>query len=44
MVIMPPIETSGVSTDQDINNLIHTVRQKIARELEYGNCSELATD
>jgi 1-acyl-sn-glycerol-3-phosphate acyltransferase len=44
MVIMPPIETSGVSTDQDINNLILTVRQKIARELGYRNCSELATD
>lgn len=33
MVIMKPIETSGLATDEDINSLIHRVRESIAREL-----------
>jgi 1-acyl-sn-glycerol-3-phosphate acyltransferase len=33
MVIMPPVKTSGVSTDQEINDLVYEVRQQIAREL-----------
>ena len=33
MVIMPPVQTSGVSTDQEINDLVYEVRQQIAREL-----------
>jgi 1-acyl-sn-glycerol-3-phosphate acyltransferase len=35
MVIMPPVQTSGVSTDQEINDLVYEVRQQIARELEF---------
>ena len=34
MVIMRPVPTSGLSTDQDVQDLIHKVRQEIARELE----------
>ncbi len=33
MVIMHPVDTANVSTDDDINNLIAGVRQSIAREL-----------
>ena len=33
IVIMPPVSTSGVSTDQDVNDLIAQARQGIAREL-----------
>lgn len=33
MVIMAPVPTSGLSTDQDVQNLIYKVRQEIAREL-----------
>ena len=33
MVIMAPVETSGLSTDQDINDLISQVRGKIGAEL-----------
>ena len=33
MVIMTPVPTSGLSTDQDVEDLIYKVRQEIAREL-----------
>lgn len=33
MVIMPPVETSGLRTDEDINHLIGTVRRSIAEKL-----------
>jgi 1-acyl-sn-glycerol-3-phosphate acyltransferase len=33
MVIMTPVPTSGLSTDQDVQDLIYKVRQEIAREL-----------
>jgi 1-acyl-sn-glycerol-3-phosphate acyltransferase len=33
MVLMPPVETVGVSTDDDINQLIADVRETIAAEL-----------
>jgi hypothetical protein len=33
MVIMPPISTNGLKTDQDINELITKVRSSIAAEL-----------
>ncbi len=33
MVIMPPVETAPVNTDQDINKLIARVRKSIAKEL-----------
>lgn len=34
VVIMRPVETSGLETDEDINNLIATVRHSIASALE----------
>ena len=34
MVLMPPVETAGVSTDEDMNRLIEDVRGRIAAELE----------
>jgi 1-acyl-sn-glycerol-3-phosphate acyltransferase len=34
MVIMPPVKTDGLVSDQDINNLIAGVRRSIANELE----------
>jgi 1-acyl-sn-glycerol-3-phosphate acyltransferase len=40
MIIMPPVETDEVSTDQDMNTLIANVRQSIAEELGVVN-SEL---
>jgi len=33
MVILPPISTIGLKTDQDINDLITKVRSSIAAEL-----------
>ena len=33
MVIMTTVTTSGLSTDQDVQDLIYKVRQEIAREL-----------
>lgn len=33
MVILPPVETKGLSTDEDIDRLIERVRGSIAREL-----------
>ena len=36
MVMMSPVETVNVSTDEDINELIATVRARIATELETG--------
>jgi 1-acyl-sn-glycerol-3-phosphate acyltransferase len=33
MVIMPPVQTSRLSTDQEINDFVYEVRQQIAREL-----------
>lgn len=35
MVIMPPVETVGVSTDDDMNQFIADVRESIAAELNY---------
>jgi 1-acyl-sn-glycerol-3-phosphate acyltransferase len=37
IVIMPPVATSGMSTDQDVNDLIAQARQGIARELGVRN-------
>ncbi len=34
MVIMPPVPTDGLSTDEDVERLIQTVRMRIAQELE----------
>ncbi|MDQ3256468.1 MAG: 1-acyl-sn-glycerol-3-phosphate acyltransferase, partial [Acidobacteriota bacterium] len=34
MVIMPPVPTAGLSTDEDVERLIQTVRTRIAQELE----------
>lgn len=34
MVIMPPVSTAGVESDQGINDLIASVRQSIANELD----------
>ena len=34
MVLMPPVEMAGVSTDEDMNRLIEDVRGRIAAELE----------
>lgn len=36
MVIMPPVHTAGLSTDEDINRLIADVRSSIAAELKTG--------
>lgn len=33
MVIMPPVQTSRLSTDQEINDFVYEIRQQIAREL-----------
>lgn len=33
MIVMPPVKTDGLHTDQDINNLIAGVRQSIANAL-----------
>ena len=33
MVIMPPVQTTGVETDEDVNRLIASVRASIAAEL-----------
>jgi len=35
MVMMPPVETVGVSTDDDMNQFIADVRESIAAELNY---------
>ncbi len=34
MVLMPPVETTGLSTDEDVKQLIATVRGRIAEELK----------
>ncbi|HVF88400.1 MAG TPA: lysophospholipid acyltransferase family protein, partial [Pyrinomonadaceae bacterium] len=34
MVILPPVETEGISTDEDVKRLIERVRMQIAEELE----------
>ncbi len=34
MVLLPPVETAGVDTDEDMNRLIASVRVSIAAELE----------
>ena len=34
MVLMPPVETTGLSTDEDVKQLIETVRGRIAEELK----------
>src|ERR1700752_4655669 len=36
MVLMPPVETEGVKTDQDIDRLINDVRAAVAAELGTG--------
>jgi 1-acyl-sn-glycerol-3-phosphate acyltransferase len=36
MVIMPPVATSGLTSDDDINRLIAAVRHSIATELDTG--------
>jgi 1-acyl-sn-glycerol-3-phosphate acyltransferase len=33
MVLLPPVSTSGLSTDQDVKNLVHQVHAAIAQEL-----------
>jgi 1-acyl-sn-glycerol-3-phosphate acyltransferase len=33
MVILPPIETNGLSTDEDVKRLSETVRERVAEEL-----------
>jgi len=33
MVVLPPVETAGVETDEDMNRLIASVRASIAAEL-----------
>src|SRR5215216_2006079 len=33
MVFMPPVDTVGMTTDEDINQLIESIRKSIAREL-----------
>ena len=35
MVMMPPVETVGVSTDDDMNQFIADVRESISSELNY---------
>ena len=35
MVILPPVQTAGVSTDQEINDLVYEVRQQIAATLGH---------
>src|SRR5215210_964659 len=34
MVLLPPVETSGLSTDEDVAQLVERVHAQIARELE----------
>jgi 1-acyl-sn-glycerol-3-phosphate acyltransferase len=34
MVLLPPVETASIETDEDINRLIASVRASIATELE----------
>ncbi len=34
VAILPPVETEGISTDEDVKRLIETVRAQIAEELE----------
>jgi 1-acyl-sn-glycerol-3-phosphate acyltransferase len=36
MVLLPPVETVDVKTDEDIDRLISDVRAAVARELETG--------
>jgi hypothetical protein len=36
MVLLPPVETSSVVTDEDIDRLIAEVRAAVAAELETG--------
>src|ERR1041384_8242775 len=36
MVLLPPVDTAGVKSDEDINQLIASVRASIAAELETG--------
>jgi len=36
MVLLPPVETDDVKTDEDIDRLISDVRSAVARELETG--------
>jgi len=33
-VLLPPVETAGVDTDEDMNRLIASVRASIAEELK----------
>jgi len=37
MVLMPPVDTTGIDTDEDMNRLIANVRNSIASELELLN-------
>ena len=37
MVFMPPVETVEMTTDEDMNRLIASVRDSIARELRSAN-------
>jgi 1-acyl-sn-glycerol-3-phosphate acyltransferase len=37
MVLLPPIETTGLSTDEDVKRLSAEVRTRIAEELESGS-------
>ena len=34
MVLLPPVETAGLSTDEDVKRLVETVRGRIAEELK----------
>ena len=34
MVLLPPVETKGMKTDQDIDRLVSAVRAAVAAELE----------
>jgi 1-acyl-sn-glycerol-3-phosphate acyltransferase len=36
MVLLPPVSTKELTTDEDINKLIANVRGSIAKELDYG--------
>lgn len=37
MVILPPVETEGLTTDEDVERLIKTVRSRVAEELGIAN-------
>lgn len=40
MVILPPIDTDGLSTDEDVKRLSAEVRARVAAELEGGTANE----